>query len=140
MEVAEEVTDKLETAIQQLGQLDYIKSLSKPGFSDISVEIKNTYSGDALKQTWDELRRKVGDVQAQLPHGTKLSTRSPNNGPRLISLSSIICGFDDDDPNIDEVADAPAAIPKAAATASNKAGNMVIPFTATAAIINYSYC
>ena len=73
MEVAEEVTDKLETAIQQLGQLDYIKSLSKPGFSDISVEIKNTYSGDALNQTWDELRRKVGDVQAELPHGAKTS-------------------------------------------------------------------
>ena len=32
MEVAEEVTDEIETAIQKLGQVDYVKSLSMPGF------------------------------------------------------------------------------------------------------------
>ncbi len=69
-EVEEEVTDLLETAIQQLGQLDEIVSISKAGMSIITVTIKDQYGADALPQVWDELRRKVGDVQGELPPGT----------------------------------------------------------------------
>jgi len=72
-EVEEEVTDKVETAIQQLGQLDEIKSISKAGLSIITVTIKDKYGADDLPQVWDELRRKVGDVQGQLPPGTQPS-------------------------------------------------------------------
>ncbi|MCK5680642.1 efflux RND transporter permease subunit, partial [bacterium] len=69
-EVEEEVTDKLETSIQQLGQLDEIVSISKAGMSIITVTIKDKYGAADLPQVWDELRRKVGDVQGQLPPGT----------------------------------------------------------------------
>lgn len=72
-EVEEEVTDRIETAIQQLGQLKEIKSISKAGLSLITVSIKDQYDKDGLPQVWDELRRKVGDVQSQLPPGTKTS-------------------------------------------------------------------
>ncbi len=41
MEVAEEVTDEIETAIQQLPQLKRVVSLSKAGLSIITVEIKD---------------------------------------------------------------------------------------------------
>lgn len=68
-EVEEEVTDKVEIAIQQLGQLDEIKSISKAGMSIITVTIKDKYGADELPQVWDELRRKVGDAQRQLPPG-----------------------------------------------------------------------
>jgi multidrug efflux pump subunit AcrB len=68
-EVEEEVTDKVEIAIQQLGQLDEIKSISKAGMSIITVTIKDKYGADDLPQVWDELRRKVGDAQGQLPPG-----------------------------------------------------------------------
>ena len=33
----------------------------------IKAHIKDPYDKDALPQVWDELRRKVGDVQGQLP-------------------------------------------------------------------------
>ena len=68
-EVEEEVTDKVETAVQQLGQLDKIKSISKPGLSIITASMKPKYTSKDLPQVWDELRRKVNDVQAQLPPG-----------------------------------------------------------------------
>ncbi len=68
-EVEEEVTDKVETAIQQLGQLKEIKSISKAGLSIITVTIKDKYGKETLPQVWDELRRKVGDVQGMLPPG-----------------------------------------------------------------------
>ena len=68
-EVAEEVTDTLETAIQQMGQLYEITSISQPGLSTIAVEMKDSYDKHSLPQVWDELRRKVFDAQFELPQG-----------------------------------------------------------------------
>lgn len=66
-EVEEEVTDKITTAIQQLSQVKETESISKPGYSKITVTIKDKYDKSTLPQVWDELRRKVNDVQNELP-------------------------------------------------------------------------
>ncbi len=68
-EVEEEVTDVIETAIQQMGQVDKVTSVSRAGMSIITVEMKDIYDKHTLPQVWDELRRKVGDAQGQLPPG-----------------------------------------------------------------------
>ena len=68
-EVEEEVSDKIETAVQQLGQLKEVESKSDRGLSTVTVRIKDKYTKFALPQIWDELRRKVGDIQGQLPPG-----------------------------------------------------------------------
>jgi multidrug efflux pump subunit AcrB len=75
MEVAEEVTDEIETAVQQLGQLDLVTSISDPGKSTVLVEMKDKYDKHSLPQVWDELRRKVNDAQSELP---------PGAGPSLV--------------------------------------------------------
>jgi multidrug efflux pump subunit AcrB len=66
-EVAQEVTNPIETAVQQLGQLDYVASESSRGRSVVSVNIKDRYDKHRIPQVWDELRRKIADVQSQLP-------------------------------------------------------------------------
>ncbi|KAF7764586.1 hypothetical protein PCIT_b0624 [Pseudoalteromonas citrea] len=68
-QVEEEVTFPIENAIQQLPYVDYVTSISSAGKSQISVEMKSTYRKDDLKQIWDELRRKVNDLQSNLPPG-----------------------------------------------------------------------
>jgi len=68
-EVEQEVTDRIETAIQQMSQVDEVRSISQTGLSIIYVDIKNKYFTDAIPQIWDELRRKVSDAQIQLPPG-----------------------------------------------------------------------
>lgn len=68
-EVEEEVTDEIEKAVQQLGQLDEVESKSDRGLSTVTVRIKDQYDKTSLPQVWDELRRKVNDVQNQLPPG-----------------------------------------------------------------------
>ena len=73
MEVAEEVTDEIETAIQQLGQVKMVTSISQPGLSTIRVEVKDKYDKYSIPQVWDELRRKINDVQSKLPPGTTTS-------------------------------------------------------------------
>ena len=79
-EVEEEVTDRIETAIQQMSQLRYIQSLSKAGVSTITVTIHDKYDKAALPQVWDELRRKVNDVQHTLPPGAQTSIVNDDYG------------------------------------------------------------
>lgn len=66
-EVAKEVTTPIESACQQLGQLDRVESESTRGRSVVSVVIKDQFDKHSIPQVWDELRRKIADVQPQLP-------------------------------------------------------------------------
>ncbi len=68
-EVEQEVTDRIELAIQELPQLDYVESFSQPGLSIISLDIKQEYWADRLPQVWDELRRKIRDIEPNFPPG-----------------------------------------------------------------------
>ncbi|MET4695685.1 efflux RND transporter permease subunit [Endozoicomonas lisbonensis] len=68
-QVEEEVTLPLERAIQELEYIKDIISVSSAGNSQIMVELGFDYSADQFPQIWDELRRKVGDVQSHLPPG-----------------------------------------------------------------------
>jgi multidrug efflux pump subunit AcrB len=69
VEVEEEVTDKIEVAVQKLKQLDEVESMSLRGLSIVTATIKDSYDKTTLPQVWDELRRKVGDAQSGLPPG-----------------------------------------------------------------------
>jgi multidrug efflux pump subunit AcrB len=66
-EVAKEVTNPIEIACQQLGQLKYVESESSRGMSVVGAVIQDRYHRDKIPQVWDELRRKINDVQSQLP-------------------------------------------------------------------------
>ncbi len=68
-EVEEEVTNVIEKACQELGQLDRVESRSSRGLSIVKAIMKDKYDKQTLPQVWDELRRKVNDFQSQLPPG-----------------------------------------------------------------------
>jgi len=59
------VTDKLEKAIQEIPELDFLTSQSKSGVSVIFVNIKESYT--EMRPIWDDLRRKVDRVKGDLP-------------------------------------------------------------------------
>jgi multidrug efflux pump subunit AcrB len=66
-EVAQEVTNPIENACQQLGQLKRVESESARGMSVVSAIIQDRFHKDAIPQVWDELRHKISDAQPQLP-------------------------------------------------------------------------
>ena len=68
-EVELEVTDRIELSIQEMPQVDYIESFSRAGMSLISVELKAEYWSDRLPQVWDEMRRKIRNIEHMLPLG-----------------------------------------------------------------------
>ncbi len=63
------VTDPLETAIQQLPELDFVASTSKTGLSIVSANIRNEFT--EMRPIWDSLRRKVDEAARNLPEGAR---------------------------------------------------------------------
>ncbi|WNC66887.1 efflux RND transporter permease subunit [Thalassotalea nanhaiensis] len=68
-QVEEEVTHVLESALQNMKQVDYIASWSSNGFSQIDFRIPKTVTPENVQQVWDDMRRKISDVQHLLPKG-----------------------------------------------------------------------
>lgn len=71
LQVAEEVADPLEAALQQLQEVKKITTLARPGEAEVQVEIKMEFARTRaeLEQVWDKLRRKVAQAERQLPTG-----------------------------------------------------------------------
>lgn len=68
-EVEEEVSDRIEQAVQELGPIKTIESRSMQGRSTLQVELESTVTGDEVDQLFDDLRDKVNDAQVGLPPG-----------------------------------------------------------------------
>ncbi len=66
-EVAEQVTEVIEREIQSHPLVDFIKSESRPGFSYIKVDMYQWVPKERFQQIWDEMRRKIMNVQPKLP-------------------------------------------------------------------------
>jgi multidrug efflux pump len=68
-QVAEQVTDKLERTLQEVPYADKIRSYSKPGESQIILELKDYSKPSEVPQVWYTVRKKIGDMRATLPQG-----------------------------------------------------------------------
>lgn len=68
-EVEKLVTEPIEREIQAMSDVFQIKSESYFGMSKITIELQPTLSPDYMPVKWDELRRKVANIQPRLPSG-----------------------------------------------------------------------
>lgn len=68
-----EVTDVLEKSIRTLRNIEYVESRSMNDLSMITVNLSTLVSNNDVDEMWTLLRRKVTDVQANLPEGASVS-------------------------------------------------------------------
>ncbi len=68
-EMAEQVTDKLERRLQDLPNLDYIKSYTEPGKTVIYVNLDDNLDAGLIRERWTEARNLVNDSKSELPSG-----------------------------------------------------------------------
>lgn len=61
------ISDKIEKVVQELPELDFVKSESRTGVSIVTVNVKESYS--EMRPIWDSLRRKIDKVADDLPSG-----------------------------------------------------------------------
>lgn len=71
-EVEREATSRVEDAVQAMGEVKRIRSLSTPGMAIIYVDIKDKFMARDLPQIWDVLRQKLYDVQVKMPKGSTI--------------------------------------------------------------------
>jgi multidrug efflux pump len=69
LEVEQQVTDRLEKKIQELPNLDFLRSYSKPGESVIFVTPREDTPPKDIPDLWYQVRKKVGDIRMALPPG-----------------------------------------------------------------------
>ncbi|MEM7027006.1 MAG: efflux RND transporter permease subunit [Pseudomonadota bacterium] len=63
------VTDKIEKKVQEMPEVDFITSESRTGISIINVNFLESYKN--MRPIFDDLRRKVEDIESELPEGIR---------------------------------------------------------------------
>lgn len=80
LEVEKLVTEPIEREIQSMSDVLQIKSESYFGMSKITIELQPTLDPDYMPVKWDELRRKVSNIQPRLPSGASAINVSDDFG------------------------------------------------------------
>src|ERR1700694_2965479 len=71
LETVKQVTDRIEKKLEELPNLDYLKSYSKPGESVVFVNLKDSTRASDVPDLWYQVRKKVGDIKQTLPEGVQ---------------------------------------------------------------------
>ncbi|HEY5799290.1 MAG TPA: efflux RND transporter permease subunit [Burkholderiaceae bacterium] len=69
LQMAEQVTDKLERKLQETPYVDKIRSYSKPGETLIILQLRESTPPKETVAAWYQVRKKIGDIRATLPPG-----------------------------------------------------------------------
>src|SRR5438034_5491691 len=69
LQMAEQVTDKLEKKLQETPYIDKIRSYSKPGETLIILQLRESTPPREVPGAWYQVRKKIGDIRGNLPPG-----------------------------------------------------------------------
>jgi multidrug efflux pump len=69
LQMADQVTDKLEKKLQEVPYVDKIRSYSKPGETLIILQLRESTPPKDTAQSWYQVRKKIGDIKGTLPAG-----------------------------------------------------------------------
>ena len=64
-----QVTERLERALQETPQLDFLRSFTRPGQTTIFVNLKGKTTAAQVPDIWYHVRKSIGDMRHTLPSG-----------------------------------------------------------------------
>lgn len=70
-QVQEEVTDRIARKLQETPDVDFLRSYSRPGESQLFFTIRDAAPPSQVPETWYQVRKKVGDIAYTLPPGVQ---------------------------------------------------------------------
>ncbi len=68
-EMARQVTDRIESALQEVAAVDVVRSYSRPGEAMIFFYVRESVTSAHIDAVWYQVRKKVGDMRHTLPQG-----------------------------------------------------------------------
>jgi multidrug efflux pump len=66
-QVSREVTERIEKALMNTGEYEFIRSYSRPGESQIIFMARDSMKSKDIPELWYQVRKRVGDIRATLP-------------------------------------------------------------------------
>ena len=69
LQMAEQVTDKIERTLQEVPHADKIRSFTKPGESLTLFQLKDSAPAKDVSASWYQARKRIGDMRSTLPSG-----------------------------------------------------------------------
>ena len=70
-DVEQQVTDKVERKLQEVPNVDWVRSYSKPGESLVFFAIKDSAPASQVPEAFYQVRKKIGDIRNTLPSGVQ---------------------------------------------------------------------
>jgi len=70
-EINEQITERIEKKLQELPDLEFLRSYARPGESQIIVVAKDALESRNVPELWYQVRKKVGDIRFTLPPGAQ---------------------------------------------------------------------
>ncbi|QBQ97648.1 efflux RND transporter permease subunit [Paraburkholderia pallida] len=70
-QVEDEVTNRIGRKLQETPYIDFLRSYSRPGESLVFFTMKDSAPADEVRETWYQVRKKVGDIAPNLPPGVQ---------------------------------------------------------------------
>src|SRR6476619_4059050 len=71
LETMRQITDRIEKKLEELPNLDYVKSYTKPGESVVFIYLKDSTRASDVPDLWYQVRKKVADIKHTLPQGVQ---------------------------------------------------------------------
>jgi len=69
LQMADQVTDKLEKKLQEVPYVNEISSYSKPGQTLVLISLRESTPPKETAASWYQVRKKIGDIRSTLPQG-----------------------------------------------------------------------
>ena len=88
-EVEQQVTEKIETKLQELPYFYNVTSYTKPGETVIYVGLRDDIPPAKVADLWYQVRKKVGDIKGSLPQGVVGPFFNDEFGDTYISLYAV---------------------------------------------------
>lgn len=66
-ETLDQVTDRIETKLEELDELKFTRSVTMPGHTVVYVELLPTVRGDDVARTWQRVRNMMSDLRPEFP-------------------------------------------------------------------------
>ena len=68
-DMQDQVVNKIERKLQETPYLDWVKSYTRPGSAIITLQVKGNTDADDVADAFYQVRKKVGDIESELPEG-----------------------------------------------------------------------
>jgi multidrug efflux pump subunit AcrB len=68
-ETVEQVTERLERKLQEVENVDFLRSYTRAGVTRIFVALKGATPPEQVPDLWYDVRKKIGDIRHTLPQG-----------------------------------------------------------------------